>query len=144
MAFAAVGDAGTEREAVEAIFDYTRKKLKHFAGNHDAPVDFFRPYTVTPYAPQLEWVLYTGEAGSPSSSAVVTGLARAVGLKAEQFRTPKHVYRAGSMEADGFSHHYDGNSLLGSISDTVDICVFFDKTLEEIDSRHQDLLSCTK
>ena len=144
MALGAVGDAGTEREAVEAIFDYTRKKLKHYTGGLEDFVDIFSPYTVTPYSPEPEWILYTGEAGSPSSSAVVTGLARAVGLKAKQFRTPKHVHRAGSVEADGFSHHYDGNSLLGSHSDTVDICVFFDKTLEEIDSRNGDLLSCTK
>ncbi len=35
MAFEAVADAKTEREAVENIFDYMRKKLKHVTGDHD-------------------------------------------------------------------------------------------------------------
>ena len=143
MAFEAVADAKTEREAVENIFDYMRKKLKHFTGDHDDFATIYRPYTVTPYSPELGWVIYTGEAGSQSSSSVATGLSRSVGLKAEQFRTPKNKLRAVSVEADGKKHPNNGNTFLGSNSDTVDICLFFDRTMEEIESRHYDL-SCTK
>ena len=88
MAFEMVGDAGTEREAVERVFDHARKNLTHFTGYIDEGfVPLFAPYTVTPYSPELGWVLYVGEAGSPSSSALLTGAFRAVGLKAEQFMT---------------------------------------------------------
>ena len=78
MAFGMVGDAGTEREAVENIFDHVRKALTHVTGSGDDLADHFRPYTVTPYAPELGWILYVGEAGSPSSSALLTGTFRVV------------------------------------------------------------------
>ena len=125
MAFEAVADAKTEREAVENIFDYMRKKLTHFTGDHDDFANIYRPYTVTPYSPELGWVLYTGEAGSQSSSALLTGAFRAMGLKAEQFRTPKNKYRAGSVEADGKTYFYNGNDFLGSTSKTGPVCRFF-------------------
>ena len=35
MAFGMVGDAGTEREAVERVFDHVRKKLTHFTGDKE-------------------------------------------------------------------------------------------------------------
>ena len=41
MAFEAVADAKTEREAVENIFDYMRKKLKHDTGDHE---DYCKPF----------------------------------------------------------------------------------------------------
>ena len=68
MAFGMVGDAGTEREAVERVFDHIRKNLVHDTGDNDNIANLFRPYTVTPYSPELGWILYVGEAGSPSSS----------------------------------------------------------------------------
>ena len=142
MAFGMVGDAGTEREAVERVFDHIRKNLVHDTGDNDNIANLFRPYTVTPYSPELGWILYVGEAGSPSSAALLTGAFRAIGLKAEQFRTPKNKLRAVSVEADGKKHPNDGNTFLGSNSDTVDICLFFDRTMEEIESLHYDL-SCT-
>ena len=89
MAFEMVGNAGTERETVERVFDHARKQLTHFTGDLDDFADIFRPYTVTPYSPELGWILYVGEAGSPSSSALLTGAFRAIGLKAEQFMTTK-------------------------------------------------------
>ena len=113
MVFEMVGDAGTERQAVENIFDHVRKKLTHFTGDHDDFANIYRPYTVTPYSPELGWVLYTGEAGSQSSSALLTGTFRVVGLKAEQFRTARNKFRAGSVEADGETYYYNGNDILG-------------------------------
>ena len=68
MVFEMVGDAGTEREAVERVYDHVRKKLVHFTGDLDDFADIFRPHTVTPYSPELGWVLHVGQAGSPSSS----------------------------------------------------------------------------
>ena len=142
MVFEMVGDAGTEREAVERVFDHVRKKLTHFTGDLDDFADIYRPYTVTPYSPELGWVLYVGEAGSPSSSALLTGAFRAIGLKAEQFMTLKGKFRAGSVEADGETYYYDGNDFLGSGSKTAPLCFFF-RTLEQVDS-YTGNLDCDK
>ena len=142
MVFEMVGDAGTEREAVENIFDHVRKKLTHFTGDLDDFADIYRPYTVTPYSPELGWVLYVGEAGSPSSSALLTVAFRAVGLKAEQFMTLKGKFRAGSVEVDGETYYYDGNDFLGSGSKTAPLCFFF-RTLEQVDS-YTGNLDCDK
>ena len=137
MAFEAVADAKTETEAVENIFDYTRKKLKHFTGDHDDFATIYRPYTVTPYSPELGWVIYTGEAGSQSSSSVITGLSRAVGFLAEQFRTPKNKFRAGSVEADGETYYYDGNDPMGRNLKVGPICTYF-RTLEQVENQEYD------
>ena len=78
-----------------------------------------------------------GEAGNPSSSAVITGAFRALGLKAEQFMTPRKKRRAGSVEADGEIYYYDGNDFLGDsehISQTLDISCFF-QTIEQVEDR---------
>ena len=74
MAFEAVADAKTETEAVGRIIEYARQKFVHFTGDHDDFATIYRPYSVTPYAPELPWILYVGEIGSPTSSAAVTGL----------------------------------------------------------------------
>ena len=138
MAFEAVADAKTEREALGRIIDYARQKFVHFTGGHDDFATIYRPNTVTPYAPELPWILYVGEIGSPSSSAVVTGLSRAVGLMAEQFRTPKNKFRAGFVEADGFRHHYDGNSIGRQTIDFIPTCGLLDRTLDNVDNREYD------
>ena len=142
MAFEMVGDAGTERQAVENIFDHVRKALTHFTGDHDDFANIYRPYTVTPYSPELGWVLYTGEAGSQSSAALLTGAFRAIGLKAEQFKTTRSIFNAGSVEADGETYYYNGNDFLGSDSDTAPLCFFF-RTLEQVDS-YTGNLDCDK
>ena len=134
MVFRMTGDARTEREAAEGIFNYTRKNLTHFTGDHDDFAALFRPYTVTPYSPELGWILYVGEAGSPSSSALLTGAFRVVGLKAEQFRTPKRIRHAGSVDVDGETYYYNGNVVLGQESATAPLCNFF-QTLEEVEER---------
>ena len=139
MAFGMVGDAGTEREAVERVFDHVRKALVHYTGDKEDFRDIFAPYTVTPYSPELGWILYVGEAGSPSSSAVVTGLARAVGLKAEQFRTARMKFRAGFVEADGFKHHYNGNNIFTPRAedprDVIPLCLLMDRTYDNVENR---------
>ena len=134
MVFRMTGDARTEREAAERIFDYTRKNLTHDTGDNDEIAKLFRPYTVTPYAPELGWVLYVGEAGSPSSSALLTGAFRVVGLKAEQFQSPRKIRRAGSVEVGGETYYYNGNAVLGQESATAPLCNFF-QTLEEVEER---------
>ena len=108
MAYEMVGDAGTEREAVERVFDHVRKNLVHDTGDNDDIANLFRPYSVTPYSPELGWILYVGEAGSPSSSALLTGAFRAVGLRAEQFQTTRSIFNAGSVEADGETYSTTG------------------------------------
>ena len=84
-----------------------------------------------------------GEVGSPSSSAVITGAFRVMGLKAEQFKSPRKKRRAGTVEADG-TIYYDGNDFLGSDSLTVPLCVYLSgrDNLEFIEDQKYDL-SCT-
>ena len=142
MVFEMVGDAGTKREAVENIFDHVRKKLTHFTGDHDDFANIYRPYTVTPYSPELGWVLYTGEAGSQSSSALLTGTFRVVGLKAEQFRTARNKFRAGSVEADGETYYYNGNDILGRVPPRLPVCILF-RTLDQVEDTKYDL-DCDK
>ena len=134
MVFEMVGDAGTERQAVERVFDHMRKNLIHDTGDRDDVASLFRPHTVTPYSPELGWVLYVGEAGSPSSSALLTGTFRAIGLKAEQFTTAKNKFRAGSVEADGETYYYNGNDPFGDFLKTGPICTYF-RTLEQVENR---------
>ena len=142
MAFEAVGDADTETGALGRIFDYARKKMKHYTGDKEAFRDIYAPYTTTPYAPELPWILYVGEAGSGLASAVVTGLSRAVGLPAEQFRSPIMKFRAGFVEADGFRHHYDGNNIFTQrekIYDLVPLCIIMNRTVDNVENREYDL-----
>ena len=134
MVFRMIGDARTEREAAEGVFNYTRKNLTHYTGDSEDFANLFRPYTVSPYSPELGWVLYVGEAGSPSSSALLTGAFRVVGLKAEQFRTPRKIRHAGSIEVDGETYYYNGNAVLGQESATAPLCNFF-QNLEEVEER---------
>ena len=75
-----------------------------------------------------------GEAGSPSSSALLTGAFRAIGLKAEQFRTAKSKFRAGSVEVDGETYYYDGNDPMGRNLKTGPICTYF-RTLEQVENQ---------
>ena len=142
MAFGMVGDAGTEREAVENIFDHVRKNLIHDTGDRDDVASLFRPHTVTPYSTELGWILYVGEAGSPSSSALLTGTFRAVGLKAEQFTTAKNKLRAGSVEADGETYYYNGNDILGRVPPRLPVCILF-RTLDQVEDTKYDL-DCDK
>ena len=136
MVFGMAGDARTEREAVEGVYDYMRKKLIHFSGDLENFANLYRPYSVTPYSPELGWIVHVGEAGSPSASAVVTGALRVLGLKAEQFKSPKK-FRAGSVEVDGETYYYDGNDPMGRNLKKGPICTYF-RTLEQVDNQEYD------
>ena len=138
MAFKMAGDAATERQAVERVYDYMRFRMKHFTGDLDDFANIYRPYTVTPYAPELGWVVYVGEAGSPSSAAVITGAFRALGLKAEQFRTPKRERNAGSVEADGETYYYNGNDFF-RVRRPRPVCILFKQELDHVDDNVYDV-----
>ena len=76
----------------------------HFTGDNDNILQTFSGHIPsTPYSPEPGWILYVGEAGSPSSSGdVLPELFRAIGLKAEQFLvSEKGISRTGAVEADG-------------------------------------------
>ena len=133
MIFRMVANADTQRQAVERVYDFMRKNLTHFSGRiDDGWLPLFLPHTVTPYAPELGWILYVGEAGSPSVSAAITGAFRVLGLKAEQFLTPRKKIRAGSVEADGVNYFYSGNDPMNRNLKTGPIGRFF-QTLEQVE-----------
>ena len=135
MVFGMVGNASTEREAAERVFDFMRKKMTHFIGDLNDFGDIYRPYTVTPYAPELAWVVYVGQAGSPSSSGAITGAFRALGMKAEQFLSEIRKRNAGSVEVDGQTYYYNGNDFLGSEArKNTPICIYF-RTLEQVENK---------
>ena len=93
MVFKMVGDSASERQAVERTFDYMGSRMWHFTGDLEAFRNIFAPYTVTPSFPQLGWVIYVAEAGSPSMSGTLTGTFRAVSLKAKQFLSSEKKLR---------------------------------------------------
>ena len=107
-----VAGTGSEREAVEAWFDHLRKNLTHFIGNEEDFANLYRPYSQTPYTPEPGYILFVGEAGSPSSTGLTTSAFRSVGLKAEQFLSPKYGARTGSVEVDGHTRPHEGHMTL--------------------------------
>ena len=144
MVFGMVGNAEGEREAVEQLYDYMRKGLSHFTGDFEAFREFFAAHSVTPYSPELGWIVYVGEAGSQSSSGTVTGALRVLGLKAEQFTTGALNIHAGSVEADGVWYYYDGNDPMalivvdGIVKPHPNLCDFF-RTLEQVENQEYEL-----
>ena len=136
------GSTALATVAVERVYDHMRKNLSHDTGDREDVASLFRPHTVTPYSPELGWVLYVGEAGSPSSSALLTGTFRAIGLKAEQFTTAKNKFRAGSVEADGETYYYNGNDILGRVPPRLPVCILF-RTLDQVEDTKYDL-DCDK
>ena len=131
MAFSMVDNMDSERQVVERIYDYMRFRMQHFTGDANVHVAMHRPFTSTPYSPQLGWIVYVGQAGSPTSAGVMTGTFRALGLKAEQFKTIRGRVNAGSVEADGETYYYNGNDFLGW--PTVPLCRHF-RTLEQVEN----------
>ena len=143
MPFGMAGNTKDHREAVENVYDYMRKKLTHFTGDSDIFADIYRPYTSTPYSPELGWIVEVGEPGSPSSSAAVTGALRALGFQAEQFKSPINKRRAGSVQIHQNTYYYDGNDFLGEdIKTSLPLCILF-RTLEQVENTKYDL-DCDK
>ena len=106
-----IGDAGSEREAVERWFDHLNKNMTHFLGGTEDFASIYRPYSQTPYTPEPGYLILVGEAGSPSSTGATTSALRLLGLKAEQFLSPKYGERTGSVELNGNVYFYNGNDL---------------------------------
>ena len=67
-----IGDASSEREAVERWFTYLNRNMEHFPGGMEDFADIYRPYSQTPYTPEPGYLLLVGEAGSPSSTGLTT------------------------------------------------------------------------
>ena len=127
VAFRMAGHATTEREAVEGVYDYMRFKLKHFTGNtEEGWFPLYEPYTVTPFSPEPGWILYVGEAGSGSTSGVIAGALRALGIKAQDMNERQDTfYITGSVEIDGEIYYHNGNVFLGPHSGAGDVCRHF-------------------
>ena len=110
MVYEIVGSVGSERQAVERLFGYLNKNMTHFAGDYEDFANLYRPYSQTPYTPEPGYLLIVKEAGSRSSTGLVTSAARLLGLPAEQFLSPNYGYRVGSVKIDGNPLYYEGNS----------------------------------
>ena len=128
-----VGDAGSEREAAERWFDNFNAVMSHFIGGAEQFADIYRKYSQTPYTPEPGYVLSVGLAGSPSSTGTTVSALRSLGLKAEQFLSPEKGRRTGAVEIDGKWYYHNGNIVFNV--ELLPMCVFFVKTLEEIENK---------
>ena len=72
------------------------------------------------------------EADSWSSTGLTTSAFRSIGLKAEQFLSPENGRRTGAVEIDGEWYYHNGNTVFNE--EILPMCVFFVRTLEEIDN----------
>ena len=127
-----VGGAGSEREAAERWFSHLNEVMTHFTGGTEDFANLYRPYSQTPYTPEPGYLLIVKEAGSPSSTGLTTSAFRSLGLKAEQFFSPKEGYRTGAVALDGEWFYHDGNTSLAQ--EVLPLCVFLVKTMEEIEN----------
>ena len=114
MAFEIVGGAENQREAAEMWFGHQNEVMRHYIGGPEDFADLYRPYTNTPYTPEPGYLLIVKEAGSRSSTGVTTSAFRSLGLKAEQFLSPKNGYRTGAVEVDGEWYYHEGNTPLNT------------------------------
>ena len=130
-----VGDAGSEREAVERWFEYLlpNENLTHFLGGIENFANHYRPYSQTPYTPEPGYLLIVGEAGSPSSTGLTTSAFRLLGLKAEQFFSPEEGVRTGSVQIDGKSYYYDGNDFWHPATRDLPVCKIL-RPLEQVEN----------
>ena len=132
-----VGDAGSEREAAERWFDNFNAVMSHFIGGVEDFADIYRrnTETQTPYTPEPGYLLLVGLAGSPSSTGATVSALRSLGLKAEQFLSPKEGYRTGAVALDGERFYHDGNFPLRNRN--YPMCIFF-AALEVVENRDFD------
>ena len=126
-----VGDAGSEREAAERWFSHLNEVMTHYSGDHEDFADLYRPYSQTPYTPEPGYVLIVPEADSCSSVGITSSAFRSLGIKAEQFLSPREGYRTGAVEIGGEWYYHDGNTSLAQ--EVLPLCVFLVQTLEEIE-----------
>ena len=131
-----VGDAGNEREAAERWFGHLNEVMTHFTGGSDDFANRYRPYSQTPYTPEPGYLLIVKEAGSPSSTGLTTSAFRSLGLKAEQFLSPKQGFRTGAAEIEGKWYYHEGNIPLAV--GILPKCFFFVTSLEQIENNNYD------
>ena len=130
-----IGNAASQREAVELWFDHMNKNMTHFPGDHENFADIYRAYSQTPYTPEPGYLILVGEAGSPSSTGATTSAFRSIGLKAEQFLSPNLGTRVGFVEIDGNETVYEGNSLgLDPYTENMPACALIRTTLEQVEN----------
>ena len=133
--FEIVGGATNEREAAERWFGHLNEVMRHFTGGPGNFKDLYRPYSQTPYTPEPGYLLIVKEAGSPSSTGLTTSAFRSLGLKAEQFLSPKELRRTGAVEIDGEWFYHNGNWPLTERK--LPVC-FFLATLDAVENRNYD------
>ena len=110
LVYEIVGGAGSEREAAERWFGHLNEVMRHYTGSKDDGANLYRPYSQTPHNPKPGEVLsIVKEAGSWMSTGLTTSAFRSIGLKAEQFLSPKNGYRTGAVEIDGEWYYHEGN-----------------------------------
>ena len=135
MVYEIVGSVGSERQAVERLFGYLNKNMTHFAGDYEDFANLYRPYSQTPYTPEPGYLLIVKEAGSRSSTGLVTSAARLLGLPAEQFLSPNYGYRVGSVKIDGNPLYYEGNSLgLATYTKNMPACALLRTTMDQVEN----------
>ena len=135
MVYEIVGSVGSERQAVERLFGYLNKNMTHFAGDYEDFANLYRPYSQTPYTPEPGYLLIVKEAGSRSSTGLVTSAARLLGLPAEQFLSPNYGYRVGSVKIDGNPLYYEGNSLgLDTYTKNMPACALLRTTMDQVEN----------
>ena len=130
-----IGDTVNERDVVLRWFDHMNKNMTHFPGDHENFADIYRPYSQTPYTPEPGYLILAGEAGGPSSTGATTSALRLLGLKAEQFFSPKKAFRVGSVEIDGNVTFYEGNTLgLARYTKNMPACALIRNTLDQVEN----------
>ena len=132
MVYEIVGDAGSEREAVERWFGHLNEVMTHFTGGIEDFANLYRPYSQTPYTPEPGYLLIVREAGSPSSTGLTTSAFRSLGLKAEQFFSPEKGRRTGAVEIDGDWYYHNGNMPLDRTQ--WPICVFLVPSVSAVEN----------
>ena len=72
------------------------------------------------------------QGGSPLVIGFNTSAFRLLGLNAQQFLTPRNGMRAGSVEIEGHTYYYDGNSVFNRCIKQIPIELFLN-TLNDIE-----------
>ena len=135
MVYEIVGSVGNERQAVERLFDYLNRVMTHFGGDYENFSNLYRPYSQTPYTPEAGYLLIVREAGSPSSTGLVTSASRLLGIRAEHFLSPNYGYRVGSIRIDGNLLYYEGNSLgLATYTKNMPACALIRTTMDQVEN----------
>ena len=140
-AYEIVGDAESEMEAAERVFEYLNTETEGFRANkgrdfHDSLAELYNYYSQSPYTPEAAHILRVGRVSGSYATGAATALFRSLGLKAEQFISPGEKKIVGSVEIDGKTHYYQGTDYLNSEMPT---CAIFTPSLNVIENKDYDL-----